>query len=235
MSYIAIIFFCLFIGSTVAAFAHTHVEADITDLQAYLLNIQSEPLSDLSDVTLTSIADGELLRWNGSGWINNTLAEAGIAAAVHTHAAADVTVGTFADARISQSSVTQHQAALTITESQISDLTHTDAYTKTESDAAAGTTGAKINKVSGAAAGDVATMTAGGEVASSGTQLSALAPLASPTFTGVPVLPTYTLGTLPSHAAGGLIYVSDANAAAGAIAYSDGTTWKDVGTNVAVV
>lgn len=44
------------------------------------------------------------------------------AAASHTHAASDVTSGTFADARISQSSVTQHEAALTITESQISDL-----------------------------------------------------------------------------------------------------------------
>jgi hypothetical protein len=40
----------------------------------------------------------------------------------HTHAAADVVSGTFTNARISQSSVTQHQAALTITESQISDL-----------------------------------------------------------------------------------------------------------------
>lgn len=36
----------------------------------------------------------------------------GKAATAHTHAAADVTSGTFADARISQSSVTQHQAAI---------------------------------------------------------------------------------------------------------------------------
>ncbi len=42
----------------------------------------------------------------------------------HTHATTDVTSGTFADARISESSVTQHQAALSITESQISDLSH---------------------------------------------------------------------------------------------------------------
>jgi hypothetical protein len=40
-------------------------------------------------------------------------------------AAAQITSGTFADARISESSVTQHETALTITESQISDLTHT--------------------------------------------------------------------------------------------------------------
>lgn len=37
-------------------------------------------------------------------------------------AASQVTTGTLADARISESSVTQHQAALSITESQISDL-----------------------------------------------------------------------------------------------------------------
>ena len=68
------------------------------------------------------------------GSITGTLADqtdlnsalAGKAATSHTHATADVTSGTFDDARISQSSVTQHQAALSITESQISDLDHTD-------------------------------------------------------------------------------------------------------------
>lgn len=40
----------------------------------------------------------------------------------HVHDASDITSGTFADARIAQSNVTQHQAALSITESQISDL-----------------------------------------------------------------------------------------------------------------
>lgn len=39
----------------------------------------------------------------------------------HTHAASDITSGTFANARISQSSVTQHQAALSISWSQIPD------------------------------------------------------------------------------------------------------------------
>lgn len=90
----------------------------------FLTGITGEPLSDLSDVTITTIASGELLKWNGSAWINNTLAEAGIAASSHTHATSDVTSGTFADARIAESNVTQHEAALTITESQISDLAH---------------------------------------------------------------------------------------------------------------
>ena len=48
-------------------------------------------LSVVGDVTITSIASGEVLKWNGSAWINNTLAEAGIAAATHTHLIADVT------------------------------------------------------------------------------------------------------------------------------------------------
>ena len=83
-----------------------------TQLNTKLADITGEPLSDLSDVTITTIADGELLRWNGSAWINNTLAEAGISAVGHTHDAADTVSGTFANARISQASVTQHQAAI---------------------------------------------------------------------------------------------------------------------------
>lgn len=45
----------------------------------------------------------------------------------HTHAPGDISGGAFADGLIAASSVTQHQAALSITESQISDLTHNDA------------------------------------------------------------------------------------------------------------
>jgi hypothetical protein len=35
-------------------------------------------LDSLSNVTVTSNASGEILKWNGSAWVNNTLAEAGI-------------------------------------------------------------------------------------------------------------------------------------------------------------
>ena len=48
-------------------------------------------LTQHSDVTISGIASGELLKWNGSAWVNNTLAEAGIAAASHTHVIADIT------------------------------------------------------------------------------------------------------------------------------------------------
>ena len=35
-------------------------------------------LNNVGDVTITSNSSGEILKWNGSAWINNTLAEAGI-------------------------------------------------------------------------------------------------------------------------------------------------------------
>lgn len=53
----------------------------------------SHTFGDHSDVTITTIVDGEIPRWNGSIWINNTLAEAGIAAQVHTHAWSDIVSG----------------------------------------------------------------------------------------------------------------------------------------------
>jgi len=48
-------------------------------------------VSDIGDVTISSIGSGELLKWNGSAWINQTLAESGIAAASHTQAASTIT------------------------------------------------------------------------------------------------------------------------------------------------
>jgi len=55
----------------------------------------SHTLDSHSNVKITSIASGELLKWNGSDWVNNTLAEAGIAAASHTHSANQITNGMF--------------------------------------------------------------------------------------------------------------------------------------------
>jgi hypothetical protein len=69
----------------ISADGHTHTESDITDLGTYLTDITGQPLSNLSDVTITSIAADEILKWNGSAWINNTLAEAGISVDGHTH------------------------------------------------------------------------------------------------------------------------------------------------------
>jgi len=35
-------------------------------------------IDEMDDTTITSVADGEILRWNGSAWVNNTLSEAGL-------------------------------------------------------------------------------------------------------------------------------------------------------------
>lgn len=64
------------------------------------LGNHNHSLDSLSNVTITSNSAGEILKWSGSAWINNTLSEAGIAAASHTHSASDITSGTLADARI---------------------------------------------------------------------------------------------------------------------------------------
>ena len=53
-------------------------ESDISDLQAYLTGITGEPLTDLSDVTITTPSTGQVLRYNGSAWVNATLTEADI-------------------------------------------------------------------------------------------------------------------------------------------------------------
>ena len=45
----------------------------------------SSTLDGLSDVVITSVV------WNGSQWVNNTLAEAGVSAVGHTHAHSDLT------------------------------------------------------------------------------------------------------------------------------------------------
>lgn len=70
--------FVLVANGTTGYVGRALLEADISDLQAYITGITGEPLSDLSDVTITSIASGEILRWNGSAWINQTHAEAGL-------------------------------------------------------------------------------------------------------------------------------------------------------------
>jgi len=68
------------------------------------------PSTDITQVGIISSGT-----WRGTA-IENTYIGS------HTHAASDITSGTFANARISESSVTQHEDALSITESQISDF-----------------------------------------------------------------------------------------------------------------
>jgi hypothetical protein len=71
--------------------AITITESQISDLGSYISDISGSPLSELSDSTITAIGSNEILKWSGSAWINNTLAEAGISATGHTHTESDIT------------------------------------------------------------------------------------------------------------------------------------------------
>lgn len=61
--------------------------------------------------------------------------------------------------------------------------------------------------------------------------------VATPVFTGTVGFPIYTMATLPPQAAGHQIYVSDAvgSSLTGTLCFSNGTTWIDVTTGIAVV
>jgi len=100
----------MFVGD--APTAHTHVTTDITDLSSYTgfdaryytetevdtlltgysLTSHNHTLDSLSNVTITSNTSGEILKWNGTAWINNTLAEAGIIAQGSTTLTGDFSV-----------------------------------------------------------------------------------------------------------------------------------------------
>ena len=65
-------------------------------------------LNDLDDVVITTPSAGDLLRYDGTNFVNTTLA----AGDIPNLDAAKITTGTFADGRISETSVTQHEAAI---------------------------------------------------------------------------------------------------------------------------
>ena len=46
-------------------------ESQISDLGTYLTGITSENIGSLSDVTISSVAAGEVLRYSGSAWVNS--------------------------------------------------------------------------------------------------------------------------------------------------------------------
>lgn len=93
-------------------------ESQISDLGDYLEGISGESIGDLSDVNESSPSSGHFLRYDGSAYVNTSLSSGDIPSL----SASKITSGVFADARISESSVTQHESAISITESQITDF-----------------------------------------------------------------------------------------------------------------
>ena len=96
------------------------VDRDGLDFTAYHSNVAAE----IFGTTAAATASGAdvLLIEQSPGWPKRSVPITGL----RLDAAVNITSGVFADARIQESNVTQHQAALVITESQISDLDHTD-------------------------------------------------------------------------------------------------------------
>lgn len=135
---------------------HTHTKSDITDLQDALdlkFNIadlasaleakadsdHNHTLDSLANVTITSILQGDVLKWDGNAWTNQTDnfggeggSESDPTVAPHIKAIETTDIINWDTAyaysevghltSVSESDVTQHQGAISITESQISDL-----------------------------------------------------------------------------------------------------------------
>ena len=127
----------VFIGNASnQAEARALVEADISDLQAYL-TAETDPVfsaSAAAGITATNISN-----WNTAyGWGDHSTQGYLTSFTETNDLTAAVTWANVPDANITQSSVTQHQAALSVTESQISDL---QSYLTAESDTLGSVTG----------------------------------------------------------------------------------------------
>lgn len=96
------------------------------------------------------------------------------AAASHTHAAGDIVSGTLADARVAASNVTQHQAALSISWSQV---------------------GSRPTTLAGYGIADALLSATAASTYATITNLALKAPLASPALTGTPTAPTASPST----------------------------------------
>jgi peptidoglycan hydrolase-like amidase len=48
-------------------------------MQAYITDITGESISDLSDVTITTATNGQVLSYNGSAWVNSAASAGSLA------------------------------------------------------------------------------------------------------------------------------------------------------------
>ncbi len=114
---------------------HSHVKADITDFTesdyatgaegdlatSALQDITGEAIGSLSDVVITTVADTDVLQYNGVNWVNVDVSTVG--QTDHTQLT-NIGTNTHAeiDTHIADGTLHFTQAAISITESQISDL-----------------------------------------------------------------------------------------------------------------
>ena len=156
-------------GNNTTAVATT---AFVTDaVAAGVASATVDNLNDVSDVTITSAATGDLLKWNGTAWVN---------AAGYALLASPALTGT----------PTAPTAAAATNTTQIA----TTAFVRTEVSNLVGSAGATLDTL-----GEIATAL-GNDVALSTTLTTSIglkAPLASPTFTGTVTIPTGGVITSP--------------------------------------
>lgn len=91
-------------------------------------------LDDVNDVVLTSITSGQIIQWDGTAWVNVDLPDPDLSDYVTADSTDTFTnksgsnnqwtndAGYITDYTVTEADVTTHQGALSITESQISDL-----------------------------------------------------------------------------------------------------------------
>lgn len=66
--------------------------SELNNDAGFLAGLSSSDLNELQDVVISAVGDNEVLAYDSGGnWINQTASEAGLAEAVHTHTASDVT------------------------------------------------------------------------------------------------------------------------------------------------
>ena len=168
-------------------------------------------LDDVSDVTITSAAIGDLLKWNGTAWVN---------AAGYALLASPALTGT----------PTAPTAAATNT-TQVA----TTAFVRTEVSNLVGSAGATLDTL-----GEIATAL-GNDVALSTTLTTSIglkAPLASPTFTGTVTIPTggvitspdLTVSTTASTTSARLAY----NSTSLKLLVGDGTTAREYASSTVI-
>lgn len=98
---------------------NAEVDNNFVEIVASLSDkLETVAVDDLSDVTITSVQNGDILKYNGTAWVNDT--ESG--GAEVNDLTSSVTWANVPDANITESSVTQHEAALTISSTQVSDF-----------------------------------------------------------------------------------------------------------------